>query len=196
MRPSVTIVSLGAGPSTTDSHSSWTQTLALRKLKAQFPAEWLWEACNKALDDLPIPWTERKLWQPFSVTKIVHALNHILLALFHVSSCLRQSRLRSVLEGASDEIDENEDGFSGYTFYFWKANYKESLFQALIGVIDEHGLEGWKNVRWLVYDKVHHSSIIQSHTDAVCSTPNVFLIFIGTAMAVMIIGGLMGLKLG
>lgn len=44
-------------------------------------------------------------------------------------------------------------------WYDWSAEYREKLFSALIRVIEEHGLgdEGWRGIRWEMYDKVRQS---------------------------------------
>jgi hypothetical protein len=69
------------------------------------------------------------------------------------------TKLRNVLARApssSDELDSHEDHFEGETTYFWKEEYMAELFNALIAVIHEHGIEGvgWKSARWEVYDTV------------------------------------------
>ncbi|KAJ7840153.1 hypothetical protein B0H13DRAFT_1732197 [Mycena leptocephala] len=73
------------------------------------------------------------------------------------------TKLRSVLAQAPstrDELDSYEDHVEETT-YFWKEEYMAELFNALIAVIHEHGIEGvgWKSARWEVYDT--HTRCIQ-----------------------------------
>ncbi|KZT40632.1 hypothetical protein SISSUDRAFT_1043962 [Sistotremastrum suecicum HHB10207 ss-3] len=46
-----------------------------------------------------------------------------------------------------------------WTEYCWKKEYLTELFDALVGVLNEHGEEGWKAVRWEVYDKFQESGL-------------------------------------
>ena len=48
----------------------------------------------------------------------------------------------------------DDDGFTGAVTCYWNDAFLQDLFQALIAVIEEHGILGWENVRWEVYDKV------------------------------------------
>jgi len=57
--------------------------------------------------------------------------------------------------GPERYLHEVYDGCSGESTYSWAKEYRVLLFRALINVIREHGLgeDGWKSVRWEVYDK-------------------------------------------
>jgi len=72
--------------------------------------------------------------------------------------------LRAVLDRApsthydrppDEGMDSHSNGFTGDVTYEWGIQYLGSLFAALIEVINQHGLgdDGWKNIRWEVYDK-------------------------------------------
>jgi hypothetical protein len=186
-------------------NSSWTATPGLRELKAQFPADWLWEACNKALQTDDDEYGDlRPSERQAALATVFRHPNRPCIGPYPArpisslpSSSNSANALRSVLENASGAIDGDMDGFTGEITRFWTVHYRESLFRALIGVIDEHGCEGWKNARWLVYDKVHSFvHTVWSNIDAICSTPSVLLVFTATETAIMIIGGLMRLQFG
>jgi len=57
--------------------------------------------------------------------------------------------------GPDRYLHEEFDGFTGESSFSWAEKYRDKLLQALIDVIEEHGLgeNGWKGVRWEVYDK-------------------------------------------
>lgn len=46
---------------------------------------------------------------------------------------------------------------SGDKHAHWTNPYYTEVFQALIGVIREHGITGWKDARWTVHDAVSGS---------------------------------------
>lgn len=58
--------------------------------------------------------------------------------------------------GCDRYLHEDYDGFTERSSYSWAEGYRDLVFQALIDVIKEHGLgdDGWKSVRWEVFDKV------------------------------------------
>lgn len=62
--------------------------------------------------------------------------------------------LNSILDGAPVYISVDEDGFTNEICVSWNRQYTDKLYACLIDVIHDHGLDGWKNARWLVYDKV------------------------------------------
>jgi len=168
-KPSATgVASVTASSSNPDSNSFWTATVGLRRLKARFPAIWLWESCNKALPTDDDYGYRRSSERQSALASVFWPSSRIgqypLRPSFTLPSSTSVNALRSVLAVASDEVDSSSS-YDGDTSYFWKAEYRERLFQALIVVINEHGLEhgGWKSVRWLVYDEysrcvggIHH----------------------------------------
>ncbi|KAJ7769963.1 hypothetical protein B0H16DRAFT_1776964 [Mycena metata] len=52
------------------------------------------------------------------------------------------------------QLELNENLFQAETIYYWSQDYMVELFNSLIAVITEHGIEGigWKSARWEVYD--------------------------------------------
>jgi hypothetical protein len=151
------------------------RTPTLLRLKQVFP-DWLWSACDSALlSSDPIP--EYR----FSAQDREKALSAVHGALSpypprtpqkKTRSSVSVSALRLVLSDApispaASTIDHPEggrptrylhearDGPRGEPRFSWATEYRESVFAALIDVINEHGLgdDGWKSVRWEVYDK-------------------------------------------
>ncbi|EJD48628.1 hypothetical protein AURDEDRAFT_162083 [Auricularia subglabra TFB-10046 SS5] len=51
--------------------------------------------------------------------------------------------------GPAGQTPRTQDGATVY----WPNSYLARVFDALVEVIDEHGLEGWARARWEVYDK-------------------------------------------
>ena len=166
---SVGIYSLPPAPKLLDPDDVWIVTPGLIRVKPQFP-RWLWRTCNDALDKVGISdWDVEN--HGLSKQQREKALTSALKTLVpdypaRPDSLLSPSRsvdkLRDVLDRAPKGTDDKdmeswEDGFSGETDYYWSNAYLEQLFQALIDVIEEHGIEGWRNARWEVYDKVSDS---------------------------------------
>ncbi|TEB35377.1 hypothetical protein FA13DRAFT_1811097 [Coprinellus micaceus] len=72
--------------------------------------------------------------------------------------------LREVLDrapGLGSDGDQNVDIVqhwpSGDKHAYWTNPYYTEVFQALIGVIREHGITGWKDAQWTVHDAYHQS---------------------------------------
>jgi hypothetical protein len=72
--------------------------------------------------------------------------------------------LREVLDrapGLGSDGDQNVDIVqhwpSGDKHAYWTNPYYTEVFQALIGVIREHGITGWKDAQWTVHDAVSGS---------------------------------------
>ena len=85
--------------------------------------------------------------------------------------------LREVLAAAphmpdEDHYGEDVPGMSKeeyswpdyYLTYEWGSEYLDRLFTALIEVIESNGHDGWRSVRWEVYDKVRSTFAIHSYT--------------------------------
>lgn len=145
----------------------WTDTRGLRTLKKEFPAEWLWKACNKSLG-IELSGSEREQalrtvfgtpglgpypTRPTSPLPVSPSLDN-LRAVLDVAPTLPASKnWGKSIEG----LEYWDDGFSGDSGYLWAISYREQILRALIEVGKAHGLEqeGWKGARWLVYDKVN-----------------------------------------
>lgn len=119
---------------------------------------WLWEAANTALAATANVFRAEKeaaLRQHFLLGPYAYPTRPAILP----RATQSYTKLRDVLAQAPssiDELDSHEDHLEGETAYFWKEEYMTELFNALIVVIHEHGIEGvgWKSARWEVYDTV------------------------------------------
>ncbi|KII86489.1 hypothetical protein PLICRDRAFT_125956 [Plicaturopsis crispa FD-325 SS-3] len=142
-------------------------TPKLLRLKPTFPP-WLWEACNKAfttVDQYPslrnyrhevaIACAQAQLGpyppRPSAVLPSSTSVD-ALRAVLSRAPALRESH--QMYPDAEDGVEYHED-FTGDIDYYWNEPYLNDLFNALIAVIEEHGVgnSGWRNVRWEVYDK-------------------------------------------
>lgn len=141
-------------------------------LEQQFPAPWIWEACNKSListQNYPDPGSQfNALSTVFSISGEEGLGRYPQRPTSALSSSASIDALNEILGRAADisgneEDDDNNCGLEdnsseGETSYTWSRGYRAELYDALIDIIDEHNIEGWKNVRWLVYDKVPFAS--------------------------------------
>jgi hypothetical protein len=147
----------------------------LLAVKIRFPSDWLWDACNDALSTPDDYFYGPSLKLTERANRLAEALpgarNKSPLGWYPsrptspLPSSLSVDALRAVLDHApsthydsppDEGMDCDEDGFTGTISYEWGVRYLDSLFAALIEVINQHGLgdDGWKNIRWDVYDKV------------------------------------------
>lgn len=156
------------------------QTPTLLRLKSRFPG-WLWDKCDKALR---IPESaEDYMLESFATYRINPQQRETALTLVidnlprglelypprpddKLPASTSVDALRSVLEdapmvsngsvGVQKYLQHHFDGFTGVSSFEWTEEYRSMIFDALIAVVNEHGLEegGWKTVRWEVYDKV------------------------------------------
>ncbi|GJE94926.1 hypothetical protein PsYK624_111020 [Phanerochaete sordida] len=162
---SVSIRTLPPAPALRDPDDAWVVTPGLHALRPRFP-RWLWRACNARLDRVGdheynfgprgVSHAQREAAMRAALATL--AARYPPRAEEPLAPSPAADKLRQVLERApkdpKDEgMDEWEDGFSGETDYFWGDGYLGELFQALIDVIEAHGIEGWEKARWEVYDK-------------------------------------------
>ncbi|KAJ7579283.1 hypothetical protein C8J56DRAFT_341280 [Mycena floridula] len=146
------------------------------KLKAAFP-RYLWVYFNKAADP-PVNTddaynfdTKEKV--STRVPKIKRAKEQIdkypdrpeeTLNITNITTSKSKAALRAILEEAPDTDKTMGDSQhleveilypQDETAYSWKKEYLDKLYDALFDVIQEHGLgdEGWRSLRWEVYDK-------------------------------------------
>jgi hypothetical protein len=150
----------------------------LKPIRAQF-SEWLWKKCNKALDpkhdsDLFGP-PDMKLTERARVLGLALPGNRGSLAPYPcrasvpLASSESIDELRAVLERAP-RVPRSE-GFGGEVpgmvrddgcwpewdiSYEWDDKYFDEVLQALIEVVEQHGVgnEGCASARWEVYDAV------------------------------------------
>ncbi|KZT40631.1 hypothetical protein SISSUDRAFT_1043961 [Sistotremastrum suecicum HHB10207 ss-3] len=138
-----------------------------------FP-EWLWTACNNHLDrriaELEPP--ECYMLEDMRGDLLRGARAFIQQERYptrppRLSDSPSVSNLRAVLRQAPTLIGKTDKekkaqffSFPGITHegedwieYYWKKEYLTELFDALIGVLEEQPEEGWKAVRWEVYDR-------------------------------------------
>lgn len=156
-------------------HIDWTSELppAWHELKAQFPADWLWDACNKAIERTDPLYTEDMI-PAYTVEDKMELLKLALDKLRHyphrpsvlLPSSSSIDRLRNVLHlaGRVPEIDhgnpvpgvDRHDDHELNVSWDWTGDYLDEVYRALISVITEHALgdSGWRSARWEVYDKV------------------------------------------
>lgn len=142
-------------------------------MKLQFP-EYLWRACNETLDSVDVGDydleyhglnnREREAAMSAALAQLVY--RHPARPEGNILSSPSVNHLRDILKlGPTDKsVDEKSpDGpygmdyyedFTGDITFYWNAAYLQDLFEALIAVIEEHGIAGWESVRWEVYDKV------------------------------------------
>ncbi|GJE94928.1 hypothetical protein PsYK624_111040 [Phanerochaete sordida] len=160
------IAALPRPPPLVDPDDAWCLTPALVRLRPRF-APWLWRACNTRLDAVGASaYTFER--HGLSYAQREAALKRAVEDLVPVyparpdgglPSSPSVEMLREVLRGAprsaGDEDLEVHEQFDGDVTYYWGDAYTARLFEALVGVIEEHGLgaEGWETVRWEVYDK-------------------------------------------
>ena len=172
---SVRVIAIDPSTIPSDPDDQWAVTPGLLRMKPQFP-KWLWRACNKALDhdDLyyegphglsrndreramssALKWIRRYPVRPDSTLPASKSVDE-LRAVLRLAPKVAEELHKDVEQNLDTryKLDYHYDGFSGEDSYFWGNRFLEDLFQALINVIEEHGLTGWENVRWEVYDKV------------------------------------------
>lgn len=152
---------------------------ALLRLEQEMP-QWLWDACNRAMDreDGLANEYEGEVGRYVRMTDRESPLGsaaHGLAKLYpprpmeRLPASPSVDRLRGVLAEAPSlplrlECGEEVDGMrmthTNYPEedyqYEWAPHYLDRLFAALIAVIEAHGIgdAGWRSVRWEVYDKV------------------------------------------
>lgn len=149
-------------------------------LQQRFPARWLWDACLRHVEkhnmasEFGIP-TEGKLEMMERAL-----LNGHLPTLRNYPSRPAHSlppspavdNLRIVLERAprtpanwqpddrdvDPALEHLHDGFTDHDWLDWGASFCDEIYAGLIGVIEEVGTsdQGWKSIRWEVYDKVRN----------------------------------------
>ena len=144
----------------------WAISSNLCALRKRFDT-WLWIACNETLDR-QVHDNERENALNNAVTQLVPLYpsrpEHLLPPSSSVDS------LRAVLTRATEArenspdcgrvpegIDATLDSMGQIYHCAWTDAYLTELLEALISVIEKHGVHGWKCVRWEVYDKVCHS---------------------------------------
>lgn len=138
----------------------------LLRLKRTFPSDWLWQACNTAIET-KVEGRFLTYTSHYGLKEKEEILCRALceLGLYParpappLPSSNSITEFCSVIDRAPKVPDgegmESDDGCSGETYY-WNQTYMDELFQSLIDVIKEHGTgeSGWESVRWAVYDKV------------------------------------------
>ena len=153
-------------------------------------APWLWQAYNKALDRHNARGLELG-YLPFSTN--AQRERPLVLALQvaktypprprdRLPSSASVDALRALLAQAASPPEEDDYGvqvegleykyiaFPEETeWYEWSVDYLERVYSALVAVIKEHGQgdEGWRTIRWEVYDKVGAwtSTRMRGHSD-------------------------------
>ena len=153
-------------------------------------APWLWQAYNKALDRhnarglelgyLPFSTNaqrERPLVLAMQVAKTYPPRPRD-----RLPSSASVDALRAVLARAASPPEEDDYGVQvegleykyiafpeEIEWYEWSVDYLERVYSALVAVIKEHGQgdEGWRTIRWEVYDKVRAwiSTRMRGHSD-------------------------------
>ncbi|KAF9482623.1 hypothetical protein BDN70DRAFT_990977 [Pholiota conissans] len=149
-------------------------TPKLLQIKAQMEArgqKWLWDAVNEAISDrececdmfyeanigrrgreelmtdaLYLKYPPRPAFPPPSDSASFAALKNLL-----EQAASAESR-RSAFDGGKG-LEVHEDGFTGYTSVTWRDRYMTDVYDHLDAVKAEHGADGWKMARWIVYDK-------------------------------------------
>lgn len=154
------------------------------QLKARFPAEWLWEACNKVLESRED--NECGIYGMGEGYSVKDKMAYLEIAIRDLTrypprpattlpSSPSVDQLREVL-GRAGRVPETDNGESvpGVdrdedwemdVSWSWTKEYEEEVYKALIEVIKELGLgdAGWKSVRWEVYDKVRLAVTLVVH---------------------------------
>jgi len=150
----------------------------LQDIKDRFPtgSEWLWESCNEKLDPVDPTSMDMKLAERARVLRLVlDNPSQGGLAPYPprpppgslVSPSESVDKLRMTLAQAP-RIPKDGNGMDEIVgmvryetwhpewdiWYDWDKNYYNEVFQALIGVVEQHGVgdEGWASARWEVYD--------------------------------------------
>lgn len=102
-----------------------------------------------ALQRLP-PYPSRPE-EPLSSSAAVDNLRNVLADAPTMNMYVEACERREKIEGMESHAD-----WEGNTSCQWSANYTDRLFEALLAVIEAHGLDddGWKSARWEVYDRV------------------------------------------
>lgn len=64
-------------------------------------------------------------------------------------------------DGAKIEGMVSDEGWDGNTTCQWSEKFIDRLFEALVAVIEAHGVgvDGWESARWEVYDRVSPYSL-------------------------------------
>ncbi|KII86491.1 hypothetical protein PLICRDRAFT_178022 [Plicaturopsis crispa FD-325 SS-3] len=131
------------------------------RLKSRFPT-WLWTACNEVL-----PYDEHtKTYRDAAFTSALRDLGPYPARPDKPSApsasitILRDVLARAPSPATRDERRENlyvyDCPVSGNSIYYWIDEFSDNIFNALLGVIDEHGLrgpQGGECILWEVYDK-------------------------------------------
>jgi hypothetical protein len=139
---------------------------AVDLLAEKFPAPWLYEACRDCL---------RRSHEVSGASEDEHRVTD-LAALAHYGSLpvyparpaetLPASQpvdaLRALLGSPPDrprESDGAEDGPSAPAneTIAWDKHYLEKIYGALLDIVSEHGIDGWRSARWEVYDRVRRA---------------------------------------
>ncbi|KAF7985782.1 hypothetical protein HWV62_405 [Athelia sp. TMB] len=142
----------------------------LEQLEAQFPQPWIFSACLKFLE--PTSDEELYFYNPngFLKTALLDIKNGLLRHPprpdSRLPSSLSVDQLRDVLQRAPRKPESGDDvppGMLSYhswpdpeTQWMWAPEYLDEVNEALISLINEHGIgkAGWNTARWEVYDKV------------------------------------------
>ncbi|KAJ7036739.1 hypothetical protein C8F04DRAFT_1336168 [Mycena alexandri] len=138
----------------------------LRQLFVESGRLWLWEAANDVLaasggefgdERLSSRQKEAALSDPFLTDPHAYPLRPAFVAPASPSYIeFRQVLARAPSKHNREtrgQLQLNDDIFQGETIYHWKQDYMVELFDSLIAIIIEHGIEGigWKSARWEVY---------------------------------------------
>jgi hypothetical protein len=145
-------------PSTID---KWANTPHFKSLKASFPSRWLWAECNMYADkDITLIPKQRYIalraapktlpLYPPRPTDLTNLTSPSIDILQEVLGRAPDSTAEPT-EGLATTSNPSEDGHT-----VWGDEYLDDLFTALIGVVRDDGLgeDGWRTIRWLVYDTV------------------------------------------
>ena len=168
-----------------DPETSAPGLIHMKAAFAQKDREWLWEAINKSISD---KWEAtidpETFWggnEPRGKIReaIVQAAIDQLEYPDRPTSSPPESasfrRLRATLAEAPvyDSARENapgiwihDDHINERPFIYWASPYLVKVYACLTGVIHEHGLAGWMQARWLVYDKVSVQGVLAYYSDS------------------------------
>ena len=139
--------------------------------------QWLWDAINKAIDDVYDEsedfYTNNMRFRKVRESLVGDALKSLDIDKYPPRPSATSSPLDSpsfddltaILSRAHaptyvEEDDDPEvmdvlyDSFTGDYSVYWTKKYEEEVYACLIKIIQEHGLDGWRRARWLVYEKV------------------------------------------
>ncbi|KAJ6577600.1 hypothetical protein B0H19DRAFT_1252930 [Mycena capillaripes] len=150
-----------------DPSRSSTPKFRLKEQFVQLDRVWLWEAANRALavnanESGAERYSKKEKEIVLAKPRLLDATAYPTRPASLPPASRSYTRLREVLARAAslsdeetrDDLEMHEDHVEGETTYFWKADYMVDLFNSLIAIIGEHGIEGagWKSARWEVYD--------------------------------------------